>query len=881
MAPENTSNDYSDFIQDIKNDIEARLRDLISNYLDKTESTLLEMAQDAPSNKEQIIRFEWLRLLRENKSNLATSYSNNITPLLRPFPVTEAEKKQHKLDAEDELSLVDHSEIEDMVLVKNIGERAAGNFREQISNLEARLEYLALKTDDIFQKRAISPINLCQAFDDALGDDFDIDFKKRLFGFFYENVASKFGTLYDAINDKLIGVGILPEIKIPMLNKSRNRRRAQQPHVDEPDLDTMDEDTGYDPRRPSYQQQPRSATTGSGSTGAGNTGGSGSSGNTGGSPGPGSGSASSGYAGASPGGEHAGTDSTVGGHVGSSGGGSGGSTPDSLTGNNEASDAEQSGNIGSGYAMTAAPGQLYHGGSSHAQNEDQATTQSPSSSSGQHGPAGSSQSENAAPASDTNQDTYTHSVAGMPAEQVNQTLGNFLGTGSHKPGADTSGENPSFPASTPQAFGHDEILSALSSVQSLPQFDQPSDLRFDAEAIKNAVINEIAKKSGGIVTKRINQLASKTIDFIELIFDAIIEDDAISDTIKALLLRLQIPIIKASMLDPEFFIYDTHPARVLLDKIAEVGFGVTDHEDEIYIKLDQIISIILNEYELQTSTFQHALDKLNEFIENQEALAREKEGEAQKQVLREHARNTVLKALRTITAGKTLPESIHPLVLKRWPTLMFNHYLTNGKDNDQWITIIEALREIVASVQPITTADELAYLQHHQDAILTRTRHFLKATNRSSHDIESVLDGLKFAHENLIAKAHFDAEETELANQRLIGNDAAAQEEDLPDISLAVTKEDTPPAPRLPTNITPGMWFHIYIGEDKAARRAKLSVIIMEDSKLVFVNHNGDIIVEKSFDEFIDEIEQGKSRMIMGHSVFDHALHSVIGQLRD
>jgi hypothetical protein len=78
----------------------------------------------------------------------------------------------------------------------------------------------------------------------------------------------------------------------------------------------------------------------------------------------------------------------------------------------------------------------------------------------------------------------------------------------------------------------------------------------------------------------------------------------------------------------------------------------------------------------------------------------------------------------------------------------------------------------------------------------------------------------------------------------------------------------------------PGMWFHIFIGEDKAARRAKLSVIIVEDSKLVFVNHNGDIIVEKEFSEFSKEIEEGRSKMIMGHSVFDHALSSVIGQLR-
>ena len=36
--------------------------------------------------------------------------------------------------------------------------------------LEARLEHLALKTPDIFTKDALSPINICQAFDDALAE---------------------------------------------------------------------------------------------------------------------------------------------------------------------------------------------------------------------------------------------------------------------------------------------------------------------------------------------------------------------------------------------------------------------------------------------------------------------------------------------------------------------------------------------------------------------------------------------------------------------------------------------------------------------------------------------------------------------------------------
>ena len=50
----------------------------------------------------------------------------------------------------------------------------------------------------------------------------------------------------------------------------------------------------------------------------------------------------------------------------------------------------------------------------------------------------------------------------------------------------------------------------------------------------------------------------------------------------------------------------------------------------------------------------------------------------------------------------------------------------------------------------------------------------------------------------------------------------------------------------------------------------------MEDSKLIFVNYSGEVIVEKSFDDLTKELATYTSQIIMGHSVFDHALNSAI-----
>ncbi|MCK5263061.1 MAG: DUF1631 family protein, partial [Gammaproteobacteria bacterium] len=457
---------------------------------------------------------------------------------------------------------------------------------------------------------------------------------------------------------------------------------------------------------------------------------------------------------------------------------------------------------------------------------------------------------------------YQHITAGMPARQVGEIVGDYLGgTPLTPPDPAHGGESPDlnaegqvFPVSTGQYYGHQEILEALSNVQKNPLFSNAEDAHYDSEAIKQAVLSEIARTSGGTVTKSINKIAEKTIDFIELIFDAIIDDEEISDTIKTLLLRLQIPVIKASMLDQEFFIYDDHPARELLDKIAHTGIGVTDHQDEIYIQLDRIVVTLVNEFELQADSFQAALDTLNAFLEEREAKALKKEEESQRQVLREHARSTVLKSLRTATRGKILPETIHTLVLKRWPTMMYNHYLKQGKENDEWVTIIDTLRSIINSVQPLNNINDLEHLISTREDLIKTTYNYLHITNQSKEDVERVIQDLINIHQSLVDKADFD--ESDESIEAEIENTVSSNQVSNDDLE---PEEDESPKLQLPSNIVPGMWFQIYNGEDKAQRRCKLSVIILEDQKLVFVNYQGEIVIEKELGAFLDEIADGRS----------------------
>ncbi|MCK4706489.1 MAG: DUF1631 family protein, partial [Gammaproteobacteria bacterium] len=67
--------------------------------------------------------------------------------------------------------------------------------------------------------------------------------------------------------------------------------------------------------------------------------------------------------------------------------------------------------------------------------------------------------------------------------------------------------------------------------------------------------------------------------------------------------------------------------------------------------------------------------------------------------------------------------------------------------------------------------------------------------------------------------------------------------------------------------------------EDKAIRRLKLSVILTDVAKLIFVDRKGIKILEKDADVFAQELEDNRSRVLADHSTFDHALGKVINAL--
>ncbi len=824
---------FTSLIEAILQQLDVYFSEHVAELFKKADDFLFDAAEHASSIDQQNRMFEFMNDLRVQKDDIEKNFYTHINVFLAPVATSPKLPKKKTQKETTQLGLVDQDEMDEMVALTTISGKATSDFQEEISHLRARLQNLALHNQDIFHPDALLPIHICESFQEALaGTGFANQNKLILYKMFGEDIIKQIKTLYDDLNQLMIDAGILPQIELGGGLAGEGRQRAGYGGYDE-----GDDEAGAEAEEAADEYEQDIV------------------------PPP----------------------AYPGGYRGYQGGirARGGAAP--AQGAAPAPGTAQAAPAGYG----APSGIRARGQTADSGVDAGAGTEVPPNT-GPHGQAYS---------------------AGLPVSQVRESIQNFVGG---EP-ADADASIPSGGIGGGAYYTKQDVVSALSNMQNTMQVAPDAKLEFNAAAIKKAVLSSIADKSGGVVNKRVNQVSEKTIDFIKLIFDAIIADKSITDAIKALLLSLQIPVIKAAMIDPDFFVDDQHPARQLLDKTAEAGVGVSEHTDPIYISIDEILQKLLLDYGEDVGVFKVALDALNALTNDIHEKAREREEEAQKQVQRAHARNVVLQEIRKITLGHELPAGVHKLVLKVWPSLMFAHYLRHGKANDEWVEMLMILAKIIDSVQPLTTAAELKELGLTFEDIVAATEEKLKECKKPAALREEVITDLRATYEELmntqglpeepeaeaeevqaeveeaeavateVAEEAETAPEAETMGEAAIEAEAAAEEAAEPEV--AEPAEDDPEViarrkiEALPDDVKPGAWFIVYNGKDKPVRRLKLAVILMQNATLMFVDHLGNIVIEKDAQEFTEELQQDLSGIIMQHSVFDHALNSALNNI--
>ena len=431
------------------------------------------------------------------------------------------------------------------------------------------------------------------------------------------------------------------------------------------------------------------------------------------------------------------------------------------------------------------------------------------------------------------------------------------------------------------SYERKEVLKALSKLQHKLTSKDNSNKCLTTDEIKQELLAGIGKDHGGVIDKQVNILDERNMDFVGMMFGAIVDDETVSEIMTNLIYQLQIPVMKVAMSDKSLFENEEHPARATVDLLTQAGKGINVRDDHLFDELENIVDSILDEFEIDIDAFESAVTELEGIIFKEEEIANETERQQQKQVLQAHAKNIVITQLKMVSSEKRIPNNVRPLILKHWSTLMLNRYLRHGRDSEQWVQSVLLLKLLLKCMQPIRYQSQFKMIKDNHAALLEAVNDELYATKQNKNDITDQITQLKSHFLQMIDDCDLkivDENNKELSKEEILNEESDNTEEELKRIQeqTEIAKQKIA---QLENTAKPGVWYEIYNGEDKAVRRLKLSVILTDAAQLIFVDRKGMKVIEKDAEVFAKELDENRSRILADHSTFDNALGKVISAL--
>jgi len=139
----------------------------------------------------------------------------------------------------------------------------------------------------------------------------------------------------------------------------------------------------------------------------------------------------------------------------------------------------------------------------------------------------------------------------------------------------------------------------------------------DAPAVPQNLVPHIR---AAVTTQVANPADRIAMDVIALLFDYVFGDRSIPEAQRRLFGRLQVPIVKAALLDRTFFSDRLHPARTLLDHLAEGAIGATANEaygDAFEAAAAAAVERVCRDFEIDVGVFERADADLAAFLDSE------------------------------------------------------------------------------------------------------------------------------------------------------------------------------------------------------------------------------------------------------------------------
>lgn len=216
------------------------------------------------------------------------------------------------------------------------------------------------------------------------------------------------------------------------------------------------------------------------------------------------------------------------------------------------------------------------------------------------------------------------------------------------------------------------------------------------------------------------------IDALAMIFAAIFDHPRVPEVVKTAIASLQIPLLKLSMLDPEFLAAEGHPARILIDRMARAAIGLpldVARDHPLCGRLVELAGRVRAESGAGSEVFARGLAEVDALIDARDAevhrLARAYLPLMQFLDQREQARMRARQVVRSFVE-QGMPPVIGDFLEEHWTRVLRTIIVKHGEGGAEWQEATDVLADLLWSLQPKPVLDDRKQLATRVPEILRR-----------------------------------------------------------------------------------------------------------------------------------------------------------------
>ncbi|MFM2399374.1 MAG: hypothetical protein RL341_1531 [Pseudomonadota bacterium] len=375
-------------------------------------------------------------------------------------------------------------------------------------------------------------------------------------------------------------------------------------------------------------------------------------------------------------------------------------------------------------------------------------------------------------------------------------------------------------------------------------------------------------------------LDRSTVDALAAVFDFMFEESAIPNRLKHVLSKLQVPVLKAAIINRGFFAEDDHPARQLLDMLAGASVGwrpESGTQDPLYVQIDKTVQRVLVEFHDKPELFGGLMDDFERFLFEMERDVVHNVAPYTSEVATNEKLELALRAcdecihehLKTRDPAPLLV----PFLLREWRLVMAYAWGSRKTRRDIWDRAVATMDGLIWSTEPKRSLEERRKLIVILPRLVSSLNAAMDAIGWKGEARTTFTRRLIETHSECVqAKGHTPADPKRLAREKQEAR-IAWQELQTRRAELFLREEDYFDVQA--HQLASGAWFD-FIAQDGVQNRYRLSMVSPMRTRYVFTLNDGKEAFVRNEREVARSLRDGYLKLLDNQPIVGRAIKDIL-----